>query len=39
MTVKGGKHQLVGMVELGQFYNDMKQIDTGMKMKTTMTEM
>lgn len=32
MTVRDGKHQLVGIVELGQFYNDMKQIDTGMTM-------
>jgi hypothetical protein len=28
MKVSDGKHQLVGMVELGQFYNDVKQIDT-----------
>ena len=29
MTVQGGKHHLVGMVELGQFYKDMKEIETG----------
>ena len=29
MSVKGGRHHLVGMVELGGFYKDMKQIETG----------
>ena len=29
MTVKGGKHQLVGMVSLGEIYQDMKSIETG----------
>jgi hypothetical protein len=37
MTVRNGKHQLVGMVELGEFYTDMKRIDTGMAM--TMNDM
>ena len=29
MVVKGGRHKLVGMVALGQFYKDAKQIETG----------
>jgi hypothetical protein len=29
MTVQGGKHQLVGMVSLGEFYQDMKRVETG----------
>lgn len=29
MTVQGGKHQLVGMVSLGELYQDMKRIETG----------
>ena len=29
MTVKGGRHQLTGMVALGEFYNDMKRIESG----------
>ena len=29
MTVKGGCHQLVGMVSLGTFYKDMRKIETG----------
>lgn len=29
MKVRDGKHQLVGMVELGQFYDDAKEIETG----------
>ena len=28
MTVKGGKHQLIGMVSLGEFYNNMKKIES-----------
>ena len=28
MTVKGGKHELTGMVSLGGFYNNMKKIET-----------
>ena len=28
MTVKGGKHQLTGMVSLGDFYDSMKKIET-----------
>ncbi len=28
MTVKGGKHQLTGMVSLGGFYNSMKKIES-----------
>ena len=27
MTVKGGKHQLTGIVSLGGFYNSMKKIE------------
>ncbi|XP_028392672.1 uncharacterized protein LOC114517214 [Dendronephthya gigantea] len=29
MKVRDGKHELVGMVELGQFHNDVKHIETG----------
>jgi hypothetical protein len=29
MTVKGGRHQLTVMVALGEFYNDMKRIESG----------
>ena len=29
MTIKGGRHQLTGMVSLGEFYKDMKKIETG----------
>ena len=29
MTVQGGKHQLVGMVSLGNYYQSMRQIETG----------
>ena len=29
MRVKNGTHELVGMVELGQFNNDVKEIDSG----------
>lgn len=28
MTVKGGKHQLTGVVSLGNFYNSMKKIES-----------
>jgi hypothetical protein len=28
MTVKGGKHQLTGMVSLGGVYNSMKKIES-----------
>ena len=29
MVVRDGKHELVGMVEMGEFFNDMKTIQTG----------
>jgi hypothetical protein len=29
MVVEGGRHKLVGMVALGEFYKDAKQIETG----------
>ena len=29
MTIKGGRHQLTGMVSLGKFYKDMRKIETG----------
>ena len=28
MTVQDGKHQLVGMVSLGDYYQSMRQIET-----------
>ena len=31
MKFRNGKHELVGMVELGQFYDHAKEIETGMK--------
>ena len=30
MTVKGGKHQLTGIVQLGNFYNNIKKIESRM---------
>ena len=29
MTVRNGKHQLIGLVSLGRLYDDMKVIETG----------
>ena len=36
MTVKGGRHQLTGMVALGEFYNDMKRIESGTELRMTL---
>jgi hypothetical protein len=29
MTIKHGRHQLTGMVSLGEFFDDMNRIKTG----------
>ena len=36
MTVKGGRHQLTDMVALGEFYNDMKRIESGTELRMTL---
>lgn len=32
MSVKGGRHQLTGIVSLGSFYNAMENIKSGKKL-------
>ena len=36
MTVKGGRHQLTGMAAFGEFYNDMKRIESGTELRMTL---
>ena len=37
MTVKGGKHQLTGTVQLGNFYNNIKKIESRSYIGTKIT--